>query len=239
MRLPIHALVLLLSFLWCVCEPAAAAPTIQFEKTVFDFGRLLESEKTKVEFPFKNTGDAVLEITSVTASCGCTEAKATSTKVAPGGSAVIEATLDSTGFKEKISKDITVASNDPAHPEVSLQITGEVLPIATATPDKINFGTLKVGTTKSVTVVVSPTDPDSFRILRVEGVTKQVTVPEFRRARDGKGTYYLRVLVTAGSTPGRVLEQLKIVTTLPGNLSVGLMVYGNISEQAPPNEKSS
>ena len=239
MRLPIHALVLLLSFLWCVCEPAAAAPTIQFEKTVFDFGRLLESEKTKVEFPFKNTGDAVLEITSVTASCGCTEAKATSTKVAPGGSAVIEATLDSTGFKEKISKDITVETNDPAHPEVVLQITGEVLPIAMATPEQINFGTLKVGTTKSVSVVVSPSDPDSFRILRVEGVTKQVTVPEFRRARDGKGTYYLRVLVTAGSKPGRVMEQLKIVTGLPGNLSVGLMVYGNISEQAPPNEKPS
>ena len=218
---------------------ALAAPTIEFEKTAFDFGKLRESEKANVVFSFKNTGDAELEITKVEPSCGCTEAKATAAKISPGGSASIEAIFDSTDFRGKVSKTIEVATNDPAHPEVSLEITGEVLPIATVAPNPINFGNLKVGTIRNATVTVTPTEPESFRILRIEPGGKRVSIPEFRRARDGKGTYYLKISITAGDRPGRAFEQLKIVTDLPGNPIIGFLVFGNVLEQLPKDEKSS
>lgn len=208
-----------------------AAPVIEFEKTTIDFGKLREGEKLKVSFPFKNAGDDTLEIINLEATCGCTEVKATEEKILPGKSAAIEAVFDSTGIKGKTSKDIRVISNDSAHAQIDLTITGDVTPIAAVSPERINFGTMKVRTTKEQRVVISPVEGVSFRIVRIELGGPHASVPEYRRAHDGKGTYYLRVLISAGDTPGRVQEHLRVVTDLPGDLPIGIQVFGNVSDQ--------
>ena len=216
-----------------------AAPTIQFEKTTLDVGSMRELDKTKVSFPFKNTGDATLTIVSVEASCGCTDAKATVAKVAPGKSSAIEAVFNPAGKSGKVEMTITVTTNDPTNPEVILQFTGEVIPIARLAPKQLDCGTLKPGQTFEQTVVVTPTEPKSFKILKINPDGTHVSAPEFRRARDNKGTYYVKVLVKAGDTTGRVYEHLSMVTDLPGSPTVSLLVYGNVSDQDAENAKPS
>ncbi len=205
-----------------------AAPTISFEKTEIDYGKIVQGQKINLSFPFKNTGDSELEILNVTATCGCTEAKASSTKIAPGASATIEAVFNSTGFRGKVQKGIGVQTNDPERQHVRLNMIAEIVPIATVSPERVNFNQLKSGEVYEANIVIQPTDPESFRIIKIENNNKLVSIPELRRARDGKGTYYMKVRVQGGETPGRIFEQLKIITDIQGNPAISLMVYGNV-----------
>src|SRR6201993_123091 len=71
-------------------HPAAApatngpAPRIQFATPVYDFGKAKAGEPIKYSYVFTNTGDAVLEVTHVQPSCGCTTAGDWTRKVEPG-----------------------------------------------------------------------------------------------------------------------------------------------------------
>ena len=73
--------------LFCVCSfaqpvlqpPAAPVPTnsgqIEFEKPVYDFGRVKSGDLLNYSFIFTNTGTSTLRITHVQPSCGCTAAR--------------------------------------------------------------------------------------------------------------------------------------------------------------------
>jgi len=105
-------------------EPAG--PRIRFAAPVFDFGRLGAGEVVKHDFWFTNVGAAVLEISSVHPSCGCTTAGEWSRKVEPGKTGSIPVQFNSGNFSGPILKTVTVACNDPTQPSVVLQIKGTV-----------------------------------------------------------------------------------------------------------------
>ncbi len=223
---------LLLGLYLLTSMPSMAAATIEFEKTSFDIGTPLEGEKVKAVFPFKNTGDAELEIKKLRASCGCTDAKATQVKVLPGKSASIEAVFSSSGFRGPIGKTISVATNDPDHPTTTLSIVGEVLPIADLTPPQTTLGNLKPHSTTETEILITPLVKQKFKILSVDGGTKQVTVKAFDKTPRADGKYSVKVQVTAGEAPERIFGQLSIVTDLPGNPSIAHYLYGNVMSGA-------
>jgi len=225
-----RALVLLsfLTFWATVCAALMAGPIVEFAKTTYDFGKPLEGEKTKAVFQFKNTGDTDLEITNVHAGCGCTQAKATETKVAPSKSAAIEAVFNTAGYKGRVSKSVTVTTNDSAHSTVVLTITGEVILIAKLTPPTFIIGELKPGASAETEVVIKPELGQKFKILRVDGGSKMLSVPKFDASPGADGTYRMKIKVTAGNAPGRIQEQLNIVTDLPGNSAIRFTAYGNV-----------
>lgn len=84
---------------------------IEFTKTSHDFGTVTEGTQATVEFTFKNTGDAPLVLTSVTASCGCTTPKWTREPIPPGGTGSVTAIYNSRGRPGKFTKTITVKHN--------------------------------------------------------------------------------------------------------------------------------
>src|SRR5690348_15247627 len=67
----------------------AAAAHIQFQVTTFDFGKLSIGQPARHDFIFTNTGSAVLEISAVRPSCGCTTAGDWSKTVEPGKTGII------------------------------------------------------------------------------------------------------------------------------------------------------
>ncbi len=104
----------------------SAVPKIVFETPVFDFGKVSAGDPVKHEFIFTNTGEALLVLTAVQPSCGCTTAGEWSHKVEPGKTGVIPVQFNSANYNGPVTKTVTVSSNDKSQPSVVLQIKGTI-----------------------------------------------------------------------------------------------------------------
>lgn len=86
-------------------------PKIEFEKDFHDFGKIIQGEKVTFAFKFKNTGKAMLLISTVSTSCGCTVSDYPKEPVKPGESGKIDVSFDSEGKRGPQNKTITVFAN--------------------------------------------------------------------------------------------------------------------------------
>ena len=100
-------------------------PVIQFEKTEYDFGKILQGEVVSYTFHFTNAGNVPLIITSVDKSCGCTAGDYPREPIAPGERGDIKVTYDSKGHFGFQSKTVVVNSNTMPS-QTALRIKAEV-----------------------------------------------------------------------------------------------------------------
>ncbi len=110
-------------------DPTGKAPAIQFDKTEFDFGKILQGEVVSYTFHFTNTGNAPLIITNVDKSCDCTASEFPRNPIEPGGRGDIKITYNSAnrhGFQSKAL--VVIANTIPS--QTTLRIKAEV-----CTPD--------------------------------------------------------------------------------------------------------
>lgn len=105
----------------------AQAPVIHFDKVHHDFGRITPDRKVAAKYRVTNTGNAVLSLTQVRPSCGCTYTMLGKWSLAPGESTEIEAMFDPKGLKGGVRKSIEVVCTDPKTPTVSLTLEAEVV----------------------------------------------------------------------------------------------------------------
>lgn len=106
----------------------AKGPAITFKESVHDFKEIEEmGGLAKYDFEFTNTGDAVLVINSVRASCGCTTPSWTKTPIEPGKKGVVSVAYDPQGRPGSFIKTITVHSNVSEEDAQMLQIKGKVV----------------------------------------------------------------------------------------------------------------
>jgi hypothetical protein len=88
-------------------------PIIFFPETEHNFGKIKQGAIVSYTFKFSNKGSTVLTIKDITTSCGCTAAVVKDKDIAPGKDGEIEVQFDSTGKIGKLSRRITIMSNDP------------------------------------------------------------------------------------------------------------------------------
>lgn len=87
-------------------------PAITFEEIEYNAGEISQGEVLNYTYKFKNTGNAPLVISSVSASCGCTIAKKYSKgKIFPGEEGEIAVEFDSDNKWGDMNVVITVATN--------------------------------------------------------------------------------------------------------------------------------
>lgn len=102
-------------------------PTITFDSTALDMGRIAEGVQVEKTYNFTNKGKIDLVITDVRASCGCTVAKNwPRMPVAPGAHGAITINFNSEGRPGKQHKTITVVANTTP-PTTVLTLSGEVM----------------------------------------------------------------------------------------------------------------
>lgn len=99
-------------------------PEIKFEKTVYDYGNILQGDDGVSEFVFKNVGNEPLILSNVAASCGCTVPEWPKNPILPNQSASIKVKYDTRRIGT-ISKSVTVFSN-AATDRVMLQLRGNI-----------------------------------------------------------------------------------------------------------------
>jgi hypothetical protein len=111
------------------------APEITFEKTVHDYGTIVQGGDGTCEFKFTNVGKEPLILSRPTSSCGCTVPSWPQEPILPGKSDVIKVTYN-TNNVGTINKTVTVNSNAKTA-RVVLQIKGSVTAKPTTTlPEK-------------------------------------------------------------------------------------------------------
>jgi len=98
---------------------------IEFDKTEYDFGSIVDGEVFNGTFKITNSGKADLILTQVKPSCGCTTPDWPKEPIAPGASGEIKFSFNSAGRVGKQNKSITIRSNAEKPTEI-IRIKGTV-----------------------------------------------------------------------------------------------------------------
>ena len=105
---------------------SANCPRISFKENAYNYGNVKQGEVVHKDYEFTNTGKKELVIRKTKASCGCTASKPEKLNLAPGEKSAIKVDFNSAGKSGKQSKTVTVITNDPITPTITLTISGEV-----------------------------------------------------------------------------------------------------------------
>ncbi len=103
------------------------APTIYFSETEHDFGKVNEGDKVNYTFNFANKGTSELTIKDIKTSCGCTAALLSQDNLAPGQEGTLKVELNTQNRSGKMSRTVTISSNDPKDPAKILTIYADVV----------------------------------------------------------------------------------------------------------------
>ena len=99
-----------------------AGPRMTLASFEHSFGNVKAGTPLKYSFKIKNTGNEPLEIKNVSPSCGCTTS-AFDKVIAPGAVGNVTLAIDKTeSYRGEITKNATVTTNDPEHPNFVLTL---------------------------------------------------------------------------------------------------------------------
>ncbi|MGE5409575.1 MAG: DUF1573 domain-containing protein [Clostridiales bacterium] len=101
-------------------------PKLVISDTQHDFGTIEEGKVVDWTLNFKNDGKATLEIKEVKTDCGCTAAVISGKKIEPGKSGNLRIEFDSAHKSGKITRNVTILSNDTDKPEQTIVIYADV-----------------------------------------------------------------------------------------------------------------
>ena len=203
-------------------------PRIIFDEFVYDFGEVEEGQEVTHVYKFKNEGQAILKIDNVRTTCGCTAALITKDEIAPGKEGEIKVTFKTKRRKGDQSKRITVRSNDPDQPVVTLTIKGKVKVEVEVKPNTIFFGQINknMGLNREITII--PSTQKDFKVESIETSSNLITtVLENYQEADKRG-YKVKVKLAKEFKPGRVNESVMIKTNNPKVPQVRVAVSGTI-----------
>lgn len=218
-----------------LAAPAAAqeAKLVPVEAKV-DFGRVSQGTVVPFEFVLRNEGDAPLNIENVKPSCGCTAALVSDSVVPPGGEARITGTVKTARFQDRITKTITVTSNDPNAPRTTLTVTGLVDVPFYLQPAYLNFGQVKRGQGEQRTATLTVKDESKLPVVFGQPEVKN---PNFAVTLTPKGTedpvqeYDIAVDLSADAPQGQLSTSVVIPVEgekAPIRLHVFAKVVGDV-----------
>lgn len=102
------------------------APKIVFTSTDYNFENVKAGTVISHKYTFKNEGKHPLDILKVKTSCGCTTTSLSSKTYKKGKEGEIEVNFNTSGRSGRQHKTITVITNDPKNPEITLNINGNL-----------------------------------------------------------------------------------------------------------------
>jgi hypothetical protein len=194
----------------CVAAQAEGTPKIQFDQTLYDFGKTSQVATVSGVFKFKNAGDGILKLEPPKPSCGCTVAEVKPDTLAPGAAGELAFTLNLGLSRATLEKHIAVRSNDPQTPEVSLTVKVDYTPLyelspITLAPD-LAFG---VNETAQFTTLTR-TDGKPLRIARLEASKAWITATVEASAQADGTAARIRIAIQRDGPPRRFNEYVHV-----------------------------
>lgn len=213
----------------CVAARAQGAPKIQFDQTLYDFGKTSQVATVSGVFKFKNLGDAILKIDPPKPSCGCTVAALKPDTLAPGEGGELAFTLNLGLNRATLEKHIAVHSNDPQTPTVSLTIKVDYTPLYELSPVTL-VPDLAFGATNAVQfTTLTRTDGKPLRIARLEASQPWIAATVEPVGKAGEAGARIRVVVQRNGPPRRFNEYVHVYASDQTNAPVSsIFIYGEI-----------
>jgi rhodanese-related sulfurtransferase len=106
---------------------AVAAPQIAVDQAIYYFPDTVEGIAVVHTFVLSNVGNQELVITNIRVGCQCTTTALATDRLQPGQSVGLEVMVDTEGFSNNIVKPVTISSNDPANPQTTVALRGNVV----------------------------------------------------------------------------------------------------------------
>ena len=154
-------------------------PVMNLSRTALDFGAVLLGSSQTLNLGIVNTGQASLVITNILLPSSDYSLSQSSYAVAPGRSKQISVTFSPQSVGDK-SGDMTILSNLP-QATVTLRARGVQQPVVPVPQISVNaslrdFGSVEIGSSKSVTVTVTNFGDASLTITDIIASDEQVSV---------------------------------------------------------------
>lgn len=209
-------------------------PQVQVSETSYDVGQMYENEKITHIYEFKNIGKAILKVHKAKTFCNCTTPEVLNKEVAPGETGSVKVVLDASKLKErgKITRSLTIWTNDPKNPEVTFQIVAEILSEVDVSPKFLNFG--EINNRKPVTrkLVVTFASQKVLKILKIESSSKNIKIKALPMKNVNKILVCeIEVTIDKNLPPGRLAEYVTIFTDSQINPVIKKLVVANITEE--------
>lgn len=136
----------------------------------FDFGDVYRGSKAIQIMVVKNIGTDTLNISNISAQCGCTGTMISKNKLGPNETGKLSITFNSGNFSGKVTKHVYISSNDPSSPKDTVEFHANVRSALTVSPEALSFNISKGDTTYVRTVTITNPNKQAIKILSV--VTK-------------------------------------------------------------------
>ncbi|MBA4386599.1 MAG: hypothetical protein C0404_01380 [Verrucomicrobia bacterium] len=214
--------------------PATApkGPKVGCFESVYDFGKLANTNTVTHSFFIENEGDAPLTINRVRVQCGgCTVSRVSTNTVQPGDWTEITTAYSLHGRAGRLTATLYVETSDPANRIFELKLTGEALPtedwlkqkppgievlvsaesrqVLRVEPGSVAFGTITNGMSRTNTLsVVGPADRQT-KVLHAYSALAGLSAA-VRTVEEGR-KYAVDVVAKPELAVGTVNSSLKLV----------------------------
>lgn len=212
--------------------PAAPAPRLIPVEAVKDVGKVAKGEKVKVDFELRNDGPVEVIVSDVHPTCGCTVASFDA-RIAPGAVGRIHAEIDTVDFAGPIAKTITVLSNDPGQPRLTLTIKARVEPQINASPGFARFVYVQNQAPATVQQWLWAENFADLKILAVKSPYKFVqakfrpaTVEERRPEAPSPNQWIIETTIQPDAEVGALRDFLVVETNHPKQKELRLAITG-------------
>ncbi|MBI5764876.1 MAG: DUF1573 domain-containing protein [Planctomycetes bacterium] len=239
-------------------KPKVVGPNWVAEQVVFEFGEVWAGDMVTYPFRIMNEGTETLKILEAKPRCSCSVSEGYAKEIPPGGSGFIPFKMNTTGKKGSVDEFITVKTNDPQRPEMTLRLRGVVRQLldievvadaqAAADPDpkaaiekikasQMNFGLIKANERLQRTCRLKNTSGRPL-ILKLHPVTPEGSrfTAEFQETAPGE-EYLLTVTGDPPFPVGNTQARVPLETNIPGrplfNVVINTYVPARIDVMPP------
>jgi len=230
MKISLPVLALLANLL--LAAAACAAPELAVVESNYNFGTVSQGKKVQHNFVIRNSGDAILQIKELNASCGCTAAKPSSSLIPPGKSAEIQVIFDTANFSGKVQKSVSVVTNAGRSPNFTLNLDGNIVEELQVAPRQLSLGPVKPGVAKQASVTVTNRGANSVKLLSVSANSTSLQIKAVIKKAELKPgeTGTIDLAITPRSDAKVLSGYLHIITDSPHKKEITVPVYASAAK---------
>ena len=201
-------------------------PRLICDEPEFCFGTLSNTNDVPHTFVLANEGEAPLAIYRVQTDCGCTRVRLEDKIIHPGEQITVQVRLILKGRAGGQHKRVTIESNDPDHPRLTLSLIGEAVAEVAVKPDRIYWGNLRSDAEEVKTVDIR-FDESAPGHITGAGVNSPAFAVDLETNKSGRA-YRLRIRPVPPLAPGRFATNVWITTDAPRYPQLSVPMQGRV-----------